>query len=51
MVEQITSLTSNMKAETFEPVISKGMATDEVYLKVDELADKILEKHKEIGIV
>jgi flavorubredoxin len=51
MVEQITSLTSNMKAEKFEPVISKGMATDEIYLMVDELADKILAKHTEIGIV
>ena len=51
MVEQITALTGNVKAEMFEPVLSKGMATDETYLKVDDLADKILAKHKEIGIV
>ncbi|MHC4553059.1 MAG: FprA family A-type flavoprotein [Planctomycetota bacterium] len=51
MVEQITALTGNLKAEMFEPVISKGMPTEEAYTALDELADNILAKHKELGIV
>ena len=51
MVEQITGLMSNMKAEMFEPVIAKGLPTEEAYSALDELADKILAKHKDLGIV
>lgn len=51
MVEQITGLMGNMKAEMFEPVISKGMPTEEAYTALDELADSILAKHKGLGIV
>lgn len=51
MVEQITGLMGNMKAEMFEPVISKGMPTEEAYSSLDELADNILEKHKDLGIL
>ncbi len=51
MVEQITGLMSNMKAEMFEPVIAKGLPTEEAYTALDELADNILAKHKDLGIV
>lgn len=51
MVEQITSLVSNVKAEVLEPVLSKGMAREENYTALDELADKILAKHQQLGIV
>jgi flavorubredoxin len=51
MVEQITGLIPNLKAEVFEPVLSKGMAKDEIYSKLDELADNILAKHQQLGIV
>lgn len=51
MVEQIIALTGNLKAEMFEPVIAKGLPTEAAYTALDELADKILEKHKELGIV
>ncbi len=51
MVEQITSLTGNIKAEVFEPVMSKGMATEESYSALDELADNILAKHRDLGIL
>ena len=51
MVEQITGLLGNLKAEVFEPVLSKGMAKDEVYIQLDELADKIVQKHKALGLM
>ncbi len=51
MVEQITGLMGNMKAEMFEPVISKGMPAEDDYTAIDELADNILAKHKDLGIV
>jgi flavorubredoxin len=51
MVEQITGLLGNMKAEMFEPVLSRGMAKEDTYTALDELADNILAKHKQLGIV
>lgn len=51
MVEQISGLLSNMKAEMLDPVIAKGMATEEVYSSLDDLADKIVEKHTQLGII
>lgn len=51
MVDQITGLLGNMKAETLEPVLAKGMAREDTYTALDELADNILAKHKELGIV
>lgn len=50
MVEQITGLTSNVKAEKLEPVMSKGMAKEDTYTALDELADTILQKHRALGI-
>ena len=50
MLEQLQSMVSNLKAEFIEPVMVKGMPKDADYVALDELADKILEKHKEIGI-
>jgi flavorubredoxin len=51
MVEQLTGLMSNLKAEMFEPVLAKGLAEEETYSKLDTLADNILAKHKQLGIV
>lgn len=51
LVEQLTSLVSNVKAEMFEPVLSKGMPREEIYASLDELADNILAKHQQLGIV
>ncbi|MBN1392252.1 MAG: FprA family A-type flavoprotein [Sedimentisphaerales bacterium] len=51
MVEQIAGLISNLKVEILEPVIAKGYPKDEDFMAIDNLADKILAKHKEIGIV
>ena len=51
MVDQLTAVMGNLKSETFEPVLAKGMASEETYSALDELADNILEKHRSLGIV
>jgi len=51
MVEQITSMIPNLRAELLEPVLAKGHPTDDDFAALDRLADTILQKHKEIGIV
>jgi flavorubredoxin len=50
MVEQLTAMLSNLKAEILEPVIVKGLVKDAEYALLDNLADTILAKHKEAGI-
>ncbi|MGC9514547.1 FprA family A-type flavoprotein [Methanocrinis sp.] len=39
-----------LKVEMIEPVLAKGLPTEEDYLALDRLADEILKKHKELGI-
>jgi flavorubredoxin len=51
MVDQITAAISNIKVELIEPVVVKGVPKDDDYLALDRLADAILEKHKEAGII
>ena len=48
MVEQITGMIPNLKVELIKPVISKGHPKEEDFRGLDELADEILKKHKEI---
>jgi flavorubredoxin len=47
MVEQITSMLGNLKAEILEPVLVKGHPKDEDFKSLDKLADDILRRHKE----
>jgi len=51
MVEQLSGLLSNLKVEIIEPVITKGCPKADDFLALDNLADQILAKHKEIKIV
>ncbi|MFC1675643.1 FprA family A-type flavoprotein [Planctomycetota bacterium] len=51
MVEQLTSMLPNLKVEILEPVIAKGYPKDQDFAALNKLADQILEKHKELGIV
>ncbi|MCI0499106.1 MAG: FprA family A-type flavoprotein [Planctomycetales bacterium] len=51
MVEQLTALMGNLKAEMLEPVLAKGLARAETYSRLDTLADNILAKHRKLGIV
>jgi len=51
MVEQLTAMMPNIKAQILEPVIVKGHPKDDDFTALDKLADEILTKHKETGIV
>jgi flavorubredoxin len=51
MVEQLTAMLPNLKAEILEPVITKGFPKDADFVSLDRLADEILDKHKKLGIV
>ncbi len=51
MLEMITETIHNLKVELLEPVIIKGYPKQADFEKLDILADRILVKHKEIGIV
>jgi flavorubredoxin len=51
MVEQIQGLLSNLKADFIEPVVVKGCPRDEDLAALDDLAEQILTRHKEAGIV
>ena len=42
---------ANLKAEILGPVITKGFPKDNDFIALDRLADEILAKHKELGIV
>ncbi|MCX8015364.1 MAG: FprA family A-type flavoprotein, partial [candidate division WOR-3 bacterium] len=48
--EKIGEMIVNLKVELIEPVITKGYPKQEDFIKLEQLADKILEKHKEIKI-
>jgi len=50
MVEQITGLITNLKVELLEPVIAKGYPKEDDFTALEKLADKILDKHKEIKV-
>jgi flavorubredoxin len=51
MVEQLAGMMPNLKVEILDPVLIKGFPKDDGFAALDRLADDILAKHKEIGIV
>ncbi len=50
-VEQAKSLLGNLKVELIEPVVIKGYPKSEDFKALDELAEKIKEKHVEAGLM
>ena len=50
-VEQGKNLLSNLKVELIEPVMIKGYPRENDFKAMEELAEKIKEKHKEAGIL
>jgi len=50
-VEQIKGMIGNLKAEFIEPVIARGYPKKEDLAALDKLAEKIEEKHREIGLL
>jgi len=51
MVEQLSGLIPNLKVELLEPVVAKGYPKDSDFTALDQLADAILVKHHELGII
>ncbi|MBS3790180.1 MAG: FprA family A-type flavoprotein [Candidatus Thermoplasmatota archaeon] len=51
MPDQIKNTLSNFDGEFLEPVISKGHPGDEDFDALEELADKIIEKHEQDDLV
>ena len=51
MVEQLTSMISNLKVEILEPVVIKGFPKENDFKALNRLAEEILNKHMELGIV
>ena len=50
MVDQLKGMMPFLKVQMLEPVIAKGLPSDDDYNALDRLADDILNKHKEAGI-
>jgi len=50
-IEQLKSLLSNLNAEFIEPVTVKGYPEEEDFKSLENLADKILSKHRELKII
>jgi len=51
MLDQMKGLLTQIKPEILDPVVVKGNPRPEDFRKLDELADRILEKHREIGVI
>nr|CBH39208.1 putative type A flavoprotein [uncultured archaeon] len=51
MVEQISDMIPNLKVELLDPVVAKGVPSEEVFKALDRLADEIVNKHKELDII
>jgi len=51
MIEQLTGMISNLKVEVLEPVVIKGLPKEADFKALDRLAEEILNKHMEYGIV
>lgn len=49
-VEQIAAMIPNLKVEILPPVLCKGLPLPGDYQALDQLADTIAKKHKEIGL-
>jgi flavorubredoxin len=50
-VEQLKGLLSGLKAEIIEPAIAKGLPREKDFEALDTLAERIAQKHREIGIL
>ncbi len=51
MVEHIKGMLTNVKVEFIEPVLVKGYPGEADFQLLDKLADEILQKHKEHGLI
>ena len=50
-VEQLSGMMGQVKAEVIEPVMAKGLPSEEDLAKLDAMADTVVAKHKEAGLI
>ncbi|MCD6454569.1 MAG: FprA family A-type flavoprotein [Candidatus Aminicenantes bacterium] len=50
-VDHIKAQLSTLKVELLNPVLIKGLPREEDFKKLDNLAEEILNKHKELGLI
>jgi flavorubredoxin len=50
-IEQIGGLIPNLKVEILSPVLAQGLPGKEHFKALDNLAETILQKHKEMGLI
>ncbi|MBI5681423.1 MAG: FprA family A-type flavoprotein [Methanobacterium sp.] len=50
-VEILKGILTNLKPEIIDPVIIKGFPKENDFKSIDNLADEIFKKHKEIGLI
>ncbi len=48
---KMSELLAPLKLDILEPILVKGKAKEEDYLKLDKMADEIYEKHKALGLI
>jgi flavorubredoxin len=51
MVEQLSEILGSLGAEVIEPVLIKGYPKEGDFKLLDELAEKVMAKHKELGLL
>ena len=49
-IEQVTGLIPNLNVEVFPPVLSRGDPGEEIFQRLDKLADDVSAKHRELAI-
>jgi flavorubredoxin len=50
-IDILEGFLTNLKAEIIEPVLIKGYPTDWDFRKIDDLANKICKKHRELDLI
>jgi flavorubredoxin len=51
MLDMITGMIGNLKVEMISPLIIKGFPKEEDYKKIEAMANEIVSKHEELGII
>ena len=51
MVEQLTGMLGNLRVDLLEPVMVKGLPKESDLAALDDLADMIAAKHRELGLI
>ena len=51
MLDVITGMLGSLKVEMISPLIIKGFPKEEDYKKIETMANEILSKHEELGII